>query len=63
MECKLDWNESKEIEQEPEGAISPDMRRILAERLKTIDRDAKDSVDARQALVDIRQNLKHPQPR
>jgi len=59
MECKLDWNESKEIESE---SISPDMRRILAERLKTIERDAKDSVDARQALVDIRQNLKHPHP-
>lgn len=59
----MDWIESKEVEQEPEGPISPDTRRILAERLRTIDRDEKNSVDAWQALADIRQNLKHPQPR
>lgn len=46
---------------EPE--ISPEEEAILRERLKTLGRDERDSVDARQALADIRKALKHLKPR
>jgi hypothetical protein len=43
--------------------LDEETERTLIERLKTIDKDEKDSIDAREALTEIRKNLRHPRPR
>jgi hypothetical protein len=46
-----------------EEVLDERTKRMLDERLKTIRRDEKNSVDARQALSEIRKSLKHSRPR
>ena len=48
---------------EPQTKIDPETQAILDERLKTIDQDQRQAMDAREALAEIRRNLKHPAPR
>ena len=45
----------------PKERIDEETKAILTARLKDIDKQEK--IDARQALRDIRQNLKRPVPR
>jgi hypothetical protein len=46
----------------PEDEISEREKEILRERLKTIEEDAKDAVNAREAIKEMRRSLKQ-QPR
>ncbi len=43
--------------------LDPETERILLDRLASFDEDAKTAVDAHEALIDIRRNLKHVSPR
>jgi len=47
----------------PEEQKEQETARIVRERLATFDEDQKTVRPARQALADIRHNLKHPAPR
>jgi hypothetical protein len=44
------------------GEIEPETARILAERDNTFDQDKKTAMDARQAIAEIRRNLRTPKP-
>ena len=48
-------------EDEPE--LDEETRRILEERLATLDEDAKHAVDAHEALREIRAKLKYTPPK
>jgi hypothetical protein len=39
--------------------VDPETERIILDRLASFDEDAKTAVDAREALIGIRRNLKH----
>ena len=39
--------------------VDPETERIILDRLESFDEDAKTAVDAREALIGIRRNLKH----
>lgn len=43
--------------------VDPETDRIILDRLASFDEDAKTAVDAREALIGIRRNLKHVSPR
>jgi hypothetical protein len=47
---------------ETRSDIDPEIERIIRERLATADEDAKTAVDAREALVRIREKLQQLKP-
>ena len=50
-------------EKQAEIPLSEAVEERVRERLATLGEDSKTAVDARQALAEIRRNLKTPQPR
>ena len=53
----------KTTEEKAEIPVSAEVEETVRERLLTLDDDRKKAVDARQAIAEIRRNLKTPQPR
>jgi hypothetical protein len=48
---------------EKKEVITPEMAKILDERLARVDEDEKEAVDARKAIKEMRRNLKPRAPR
>jgi len=49
-------------EEKPE-VLEADVKRVLLERLATVDEDAEKSMDPRKAMAEMRPTLKHIAPR
>jgi hypothetical protein len=43
--------------------VDPETERIILDRFASFDEDAKTAVDAREALIGVRRNLRHVSPR
>jgi hypothetical protein len=55
----INW---RSVDEDERQEVDEEIRLILEERMATLDKDAKDSVDAREALVVIRRKIKRHGP-
>jgi hypothetical protein len=52
----------KTTDEKAEIPVSAEVEEVIRQRLESLDEDKKSAVDARQAVSEIRRNLKMPQP-
>lgn len=57
-----DGGAMKTTDEKAEIPVSAEVEEVIRQRLESLDEDKKSAVDARQAVSEIRRNLKMPQP-
>jgi hypothetical protein len=57
-----DGGNMKTTDEKAEIPVSAEVEKVIRQRLESLDEDKKSPVDARQAVSEIRRNLKTPQP-
>ena len=52
----------KTTEKDAEIPVTPEVEEVVRQRLASLDEDRETAVDARQAIAEVRRNLKTPHP-